>query len=360
MIPIFKPYMPQDILPELETILYSGQLAYGNYGRKFEAELAQYIGNSYVLTVNSYNQAMLMALSILDIKAGDEVIASPVSCLASNQPFVIKGIKVVWGDVNPATGSLCVDDVKNKITSKTKAIFHNHFCGFLGNIQEINQLAKQNGLWVVDDCIEAFGSVSHGEKAGNFGADLTIFSFQTVRLPNTVDGAAISFSSSVLYEKAILIRDYGIDRKKFRDNFGEISADCDITLEGYGATMSEINSYIGYKQMSDLPKLLQKQKENSDWWLIEIQENFKNIKPIKLVENTQPNYWVFGVLCESKNNALRDLRDKNWYATGVHINNNLYSVFNDLSNLKGVNEFMNKFLAIPCGWWINHDDKENI
>ena len=157
MIPIFKPYMPQDILPELENILYSGQLAYGKHGRKFEAELAQYIGNPYILTVNSYNQAMLMALSILDIKHGDEVIASPVSCLASNQPFVIRGITVVWGDVNPRTGSLCLDDVKSKITSKTKAIFHNHFCGFLGSIREINQLAKQHGLWVVDDCMEAFG-----------------------------------------------------------------------------------------------------------------------------------------------------------------------------------------------------------
>ena len=351
MIPIFKPYIPSDILPELENILYSGQLAYGKYGKLFESELAKFIGNPYVISVNSYNQAMLLALSILNLNPEDEVIASPVSCLASNQPFVIKGLNVIWADVDPETGSLCVDDVRKRITTKTKAIFHNHSCGYLGDIAAINQLAKEHGLWVVDDCIEAFGSEYNTQKAGNLGADLTVFSFQTVRLPNTVDGAAISFSSKELYEKAILMRDYGIDRKNFRTSTGEINPNCDITLEGYGATLSEINSYIGLKQMDNLPTLLNKQRNNAINWNNRIQE-VPSIKPLKLISDTQPNYWVFGVLCEDKAQALQDFRSQNWYATGVHINNNIYSVFNNLESLNGVNEFMSKFLALPCGWWV--------
>ncbi|MEG0031594.1 DegT/DnrJ/EryC1/StrS family aminotransferase [Acinetobacter sp.] len=355
MIPIFKPYMPNDILSELENILYSGQLAYGKYGQLFESELAKFIGNPYVISVNSYNQAMLLALSILNLNPGDEVIASPVSCLASNQPFVIKGLRVIWADVDPKTGSLCVDDVKKRITSKTKAIFHNHFCGYLGDIAAINQLAKERGIWVVDDCIEAFGSEYDTQKAGNLGADLTVFSFQTVRLPNTVDGAAISFSSKELYEKAILMRDYGIDRKNFRTSTGEINPNCDITLEGYGATLSEINSYIGLKQMDNLPKLLEKQRKNAIDWNNRIRE-VPSIKPLNLISDTQPNYWVFGVLCEDKAQALQKFRNQHWYATGVHINNNIYSVFNNFENLNGVNEFINKFLALPCGWWVNFNE----
>lgn len=351
MIPIFKPYMPNDILPELENILYSGQLAYGKYGKLFELELAKFIGNPHVISVNSYNQAMLLALSILDLKPGDEVIASPVSCLASNQPFVTKGLKVIWADVDPNTGSLCVEDVKKRITAKTKAIFHNHFCGYLGDIAAINQIAKEYDLWVVDDCIEAFGSEYNSQKAGNLGADLSVFSFQTVRLPNTVDGAAISFSSKELYEKAILMRDYGIDRKNFRISTGEINPNCDITLEGYGATLSEINSYIGLKQMDNLSNLLEKQRRNALDWSNKIQE-IPSIKPLNLISDTQPNYWVFGVLCENKSQALQNFRSQNWYATGVHINNNIYSVFNNSENLNGVNEFMSKFLALPCGWWV--------
>ncbi|WP_089604232.1 DegT/DnrJ/EryC1/StrS family aminotransferase [Acinetobacter piscicola] len=355
MIPIFKPYMPNDILSELENILYSGQLAYGKYGKLFESELAKFIGNPYVISVNSYNQAMLLALSILNLNPGDEVISSPVSCLASNQPFVIKGLRVIWADVDPETGSLCVDDVKKRITSKTKAIFHNHFCGYLGDIAAINQLAKERGIWVVDDCIEAFGSEYDTQKAGNLGADLTVFSFQTVRLPNTVDGAAISFSSKELYEKAILMRDYGIDRKNFRTSTGEINPNCDITLEGYGATLSEINSYIGLKQMDNLPKLLEKQRKNAIDWNNRIRE-VSSIKPLNLISDTQPNYWVFGVLCEDKAQALQNFRNQHWYATGVHINNNIYSVFNNFENLNGVNEFINKFLALPCGWWVNFNE----
>ncbi|MFV7479724.1 DegT/DnrJ/EryC1/StrS family aminotransferase [Acinetobacter junii] len=351
MIPIFKPYMPTDILPELENILYSGQLAYGKYGKLFESELAKFIGNPYVISVNSYNQAMLLALSILNLNSGDEVIASPVSCLASNQPFVIKGLKVIWADVDPNTGALCVEDVKKRITSKTKAIFHNHFCGYLGDVIVINQLAKEHGLWVVDDCIEAFGTEHNAQKTGNLGADLTVFSFQTVRLPNTVDGAAISFSSKELYEKAILMRDYGIDRKNFRTSTGEINANCDISLEGYGATLSEINSYIGLKQMDNLPTLLNKQRSNAISWNNRIQE-IPSIKPLSLISGTKPNYWVFGVLCENKEKALENFRKDNWYATGVHINNNIYSVFNNFETLNGVNEFMSKFLALPCGWWV--------
>ena len=354
MIPIFKPYMPKNVMPELEALLYSGKLAYGCYGKAFESSLSDYIGNPYVLTVSSYKQAMLMAITILDLKVGDEVIASPVSCLASNQPFITKGIKVVWADVEPETGALSVDDVKTKITSKTKAIFHNHFCGYIGHIAEINQLAKEYGIWVVDDAIEAFGSESEGKKIGNMGTDLTVFSFQTVRLPNTIDGAAITFNNPVFYEKAIKVRDYGIDRSDFRLKNGEINPDHDITLEGYGATMNEVSSLIGLQQMPDINRLIHLQRSNAQGWQSRLAQH-AGVKPLIPIDNTLPNFWVYGVLCDNKNEAINAFRDSGWYATGVHINNNLYSVFGTQPGLEGVNQFMEKFLALPCGWWVNQE-----
>lgn len=354
MIPILKPYMPKDILPELENILYSGNLAYGKYGKMFENKLVEYINNSNILTVASYNQAMLLAIAVLNLKVGDEVIASPVSCLASNQPFINKSLKVIWADVDPTTGTLSIDDVRDKITNKTKAIFHNHFCGYLGDIKALNQLAKEYGLWVVDDCIESFGSEYEGEKTGNLGTDISVFSFQTVRLPNTIDGAALSFASKELYEKAILMRDYGVDRSKFRLDNGEINPSCDIRMEGYGATMNEINSYIGLKQMNQIDDLLDKQQDNAIHWKNKISEN-KYIQSLTTIPNSKPNFWVYGITCNDKSAALEYFRDENWYATSVHINNNIYSVFGSAVELKGVNEFMNKFLALPCGWWVNFD-----
>tara|TARA_Y100001954_G_C15785937_1_gene592485 strand:+ start:637 stop:1716 length:1080 start_codon:yes stop_codon:yes gene_type:complete len=352
MIPIFKPYMPENIQNGINEILYSGSLSYGKYGKLFEERLTSFIGCDNLLTVSSYNQAILIVLSTLGLLPGDEVIASPVSCLASNQPFVTRGLKVIWADINPQTGSLCVDDVRSKISVNTKAIFHNHFCGFLGDVNSINDLGKEFGIPVIDDCVEAFGSEYNNLKSGNFGTDISIFSFHTVRLPNTIDGGALVFKNVDLFEKAKKIRDHGIDRSNFRDDLNEINPKCDVTSEGYGALMSEFNSYIGFLQMEQLDKLIKIQRKNALAWSKKIKKYDGN-KPLILSENTNPNFWVYGILSKNKIKTIKEFRKLGYYATGVHVNNNIYSVFKNKINLKGVDDFMSKFVALPSGWWFN-------
>jgi perosamine synthetase len=351
MIPIYKPYMPKNIMPEINEILYSDQLSFGKYGIIFESALKDFIGCEYLLTVNSYNTAMLVLISTLGLIPGEEVIASPVSCLASNQPFVSKGLKVIWADINPNTGTLCPIDVESKITKNTKAIFHNHFCGYVGEIDSINALGEKYNIPIIDDGIESFGSEYKGKKLGNLGTDVTVFSFQTVRLPNTIEGGAIVFKDKALYDKALLIRDYGIDRLHFRTPDGEINPDCDITLEGYGGLMSELNSFIGTKQMEEIESLLNIQAKNALKWQIELQNN-TNIKSLQINNNTNPNYWVYGTVSENSKETIAYFKSRGFYATGVHINNNIYSVFNNIIKLKGVNKFKQQFVAIPCGWWV--------
>ena len=358
MIPIFKPYMPDDITSGIEDILYSGKLSFGEKGKEFEDKLSSYIGNDKVLTISSYNQALLIVLSTLGLKPGDEIIASPVSCLASNQPFVVKGLKVVWADINPLSGTLSVDDVRSKITSKTKAIFHNQYCGYLGDIEAMNALGKEFGIPVVDDCIEAFGSELNGEKTGNLGTDITVFSFQTVRLPNTIEGGALVFNNQEMFEKAKMIRDYGIDRFHFRNELNEINPKCDIKLEGYGALMGEINSLIGIKQLEDLDSLLKKQRDNALIWDAKILKE-KNIEALIPIKKSIPNRWVYGVMAKNKIETIKDFRKKGFYATSVHINNNIYSIFGSKTNLSGVNDFMSHFIALPCGWWLTSKHKLN-
>jgi perosamine synthetase len=352
MNPLFKPYMPVE-LPELNAILHSGALAYGKWGKLFEYKLGEYVGDHRITIVNSYNSAILVVLLVIGVKPGDEIIASPMSCLASNQPFATQNLKIIWADIDPKTGTLDPESVKSKISPKTKAIFHNHFCGYLGHIDEINALGKEKGIIVVDDAIEAFGSEYKGKKIGNTGADITVFSFQTIRLPNTIDGGAIAFNNTDLYEKALLVRDFGIDRKKFRDSSNEISQNYDINISGYGATLSEVNSYIGCMQMNIVKELISLQRMNAIKWELHIQSKFNNCKILNLNLDKSPNFWVFGILSPDKNGLIKQFRKQGYYASGVHINNNKYSVFNDQRILLGVEEFYNKFLAIPCGWWLN-------
>lgn len=343
--------MPAE-LPELDAILHSGALAYGKWGKLFEQKLGDYIGEPRITAVNSYNSAMLVALAVIGIKSGDEIIASPMSCLASNQPFATQGAKVVWADIDPSTGTLDPDSVRSKISSKTKAIFHNHYCGYVGYVDEINAIGKEKEIIVVDDAIEAFGSEYKGNIIGNTGSDVTIFSFQTVRLPNTIDGGAVAFNDNVLFEKAKRIRDLGVDRKIFRDELGEISPQCDITEPGYGATLSEINSYIGCLQLGKVDELLEKQHRNARTWKAKIEMKFPDYK-IMGKPFQSPNYWIFGVLTPDKKESISHFREKGFYASGVHLPNHNYSVFGRQGGLWGVEEFYSKFVALPCGWWIN-------
>lgn len=351
MIPLFKPYMPAE-LPQLDEILHSGALAYGKWGKLFENKIGEYIGESRIAAVNSYNSAMLVALEVIGVKPGDEIIASPMSCLASNQPFATQNLKVVWADIDPKTGTLCPESVKSKLSSKTKAIFHNHYCGYLGYIDEINQIGKEKGIVVVDDSIEAFGSEYKGKRMGNTGTDMTIFSFQTVRLPNTVEGGAIAFNNNDFYKKALLIRDYGIDRSRFRNEKGEINPTCDINLPGYGATLSDVNSYIGVLQMQNIEELIQIQRTNAENWELIIQSKINKYEFANSLSDQRPNYWVFGILSPDKIELIKQFREKDFYASGVHLPNTYYSVFGDQQLLPGVNEFYSNFFAIPCGWWV--------
>jgi len=338
-------------LSELNAILHSGSLAYGKYGKAFEQKLSSFLGKEQLTLVSSFNSAVLVSLFTLGIKPGDEVIASPMACLASNQPLVTLGIKVVWADIDPLTGTLNPESVLQKITSKTKAIFHNHFCGYPGYIDEINKIGKVHGIPVVDDAIEAFGSKYKGNFIGNTDTDVTIFSFQAVRIPTTIDGGAIVFKEQKLYEKSLLVRDSGVDRRNFRDDMGEINPHCDISVPGFGATMSEVNSYIGLEQMNEINMLLEKQNHNAIIWTKWLHEHFPDYVLMNNSKENIPNYWIYGILTNNKKEALKIFREMGFYASGVHFPNNHYSIFGDQKPLPGVNEFYSRFLAIPCGWW---------
>lgn len=338
-------------VPLVNDILHSGQLAYGKYGREFERELAEFFGTSHIIVTNTFNMSMLVALTTLGLKPGDTVIASPMACLASTQPLLSAGLKIRWADVNPETGTLCPDSVKDKLQYNPKVIIHNHFCGYVGFIDEINSLGREYGIPVIDDGIEAFGSEYQGKKIGNTDTDVTIFSFNPVRFPNTLDGGAVIFKDENMFNRSILVRDAGIDRSKFRDKNGEINSQCDIQIIGHSATPMELSSYLGIRQMYYINSILEQQRSNAAKWDTVISQ-LPRIEPIK-VKGTLPNYWVYGILTSNKHDDLLFFRDKGFYVSSVHYKNNAYSVFDDKSNLPGVEKFFKSFLGLPCGWWVN-------
>lgn len=359
MVPLFKVYTPPEIDNGLLEIIHSGQLTTGKHVRVFEQSIKEFLGaETDVVATNTYNSAANILWQMLALSPEDEVIASPMSCLASNQPLALVNCKIVWADIDPAVGSLCPDDVRRKMTKNTKAILHYHWCGYPGRIDEILSIAKEYGVVVVEDAIETFGATYKGRKIGNTGADFTLCSFQAVRLPSTIDGGALICKQEEAVEKAKLLRDYGIDRKTFRDDLGEINPACDISLPGYGATMNEVGGYLGAKAMKELPQLLEKQRLNSVEnikWLQSV--GIKNMAHLDTTD-TNPNYWVQSFLTPLQDINLRQIRSMGRYASRVHIRNDHYSVFKNsgkigTNNLPGVTSFSKEVLSIPCGWWLN-------
>lgn len=349
MIPLFKPYMPQ--LPLLNEILMSGKLTSGEYTRAFEESLKKYFNEKYILVTKTFGSAVSVVAATLGLTFGDEILISPMGCLVSTQPYAAAGLKLKWCDVDPHRGTLSPDFVRKAATSKTKAIVHNHYCGYPGYIDEINEIGKELGIPVIDDGIECFGSEYKNKKIGNCGTDVTIFALSAVRIPNTVDGGIIIFKSPEHYKKASRIRDCGINRASFRDELGEINPNCDIFEIGCDAVMSNVNAYIGLQQMEKVPNLLSAQKANALIWDKRFHDK-PGVRPI-YSKDIAPNYWVYGLLAQNKVEIIKEFRNKGYYASGVHMRNDIYSAFGKQNvELHGVDEFYKSFVALPCGWWI--------
>lgn len=352
MIPLFKPYMPD--LPEIEDIFKSGKLAAGSYTQEFINILSAYFSNSNICSFNNSTLAIYCTLEAMGISSGDEVIMSPLACLVSAQPYLTYGLKIIWADVDSKTGTLSPTSVANKITKNTRLIVHNHFCGYPGHIEDINKIAHDNDILVIDDGIECFASQYKSKLIGSLDSDATIFSTKAVRIPNTVDGSFTIFKNSDHYKKCTLISDCGIDRTIFRNKIGEINDLCDISLNGYDAKMNNINSYIGIKQMEHIDDILKKQRQNG----LKLEYLFSQEKIDTLSSNNGlANYWVFGLFCKNKNKNIEELKKNNIYASGVHYNLSKYSSFPSSEKLLGVESFMDKFIAIPSGWWVDITDE---
>lgn len=355
MIPLYKVFMPNDIENDLSNVIRSQSLAFGNHVIEFENKVQKFIGNKKFISISG--NSILFALQVLDIKAGDEVVMSPMSCLISSQPVSLIGAKVIWCDIDPSTGTLNPDSLKTAITPKTKAVIHYHWGGNPGYIHEINQIAHSFGIPVIEDALESFGAEYEGKLIGNHSSDIVCFSFTPVRIPNLIDGAGLAFNSEILYRKAIRMRDLGIDRKSFRDQHGELSENSDVSSAGNSLLLNNVFGFIGSMQMDHVEVLLNKHRSNAELWHALFAE-LPNVKPLSLTTQTsKPSYWVYTLLAQNRDELFKLFRDRGFSVSKMHLRNDAYSVFGTRSvGLRGVEEFSNRQLNIPCGWWMENSD----
>jgi dTDP-4-amino-4,6-dideoxygalactose transaminase len=195
--------------PKVRRIIKKGTFILGEELRKFEEEFARYCNRKFAVGVNSGTDALFLSLLVSGIGKGDEVIVPAFTYIATALAVSYTGAKPVFCDVREDTCAIDIDDMKRKITRRTKAIMVVHLYGHPAQMDEILKIADKYGLRVIEDCAQAHGAMIGNRKVGSFG-DFGCFSFYpTKNLSCYGDGGIIVTNSKGAYKKLICLRDYG-------------------------------------------------------------------------------------------------------------------------------------------------------
>lgn len=354
MIPLVKTGLPKSkvLMPVLEEVLYSGYIAQGSVVDDFEEQFSKYIGNNFSLSVNSGTAALHIALILSGVKAGDEVISTPITAEPTNTAIAQTGAKIVWADIDPKTGNICPKDVESRITSRTKAIMVVHYAGMPVDIRAFQALEKKYGITVIDDGAHALGAKYAGRKIGTH-FKFTTFSFQAIKHMTTIDGGMVCIRNEDDFETGKLIRWFGLDKKKTRQ-------ENEITIQGYKYHMNNVNAQIGIVQLNRIHELVDPYIDNGKYF----DKALKGVAGIELLEyypNSEPSYWLYTLKVENRNRFITKLAENNIMASDLHKRNDLHPIFsNSKNNLKNVDEFSKKMVHLPCGWWLSKKDRSKI
>jgi dTDP-4-amino-4,6-dideoxygalactose transaminase len=354
VIPLVKPYISpcEELMPKLESILYSGYIAEGEAVYQFEREFGSYIENPNVISLNSGTAALHIALSLLDIKKGDEVISTALTAEPTNTTIALTGAKIVWADIDIKTGLLNPESVKEKITSKTKAIMLVHYAGMVCDMDAFEKLSSETRIPIIEDAAHALGSKYNGKPIGA-SSRFTCFSFQAIKHMTTIDGGALTFKNSDNLNEAKKLRWFGLDKNIPR-------MENNIQRAGFKYHMNNVNATIGSVQLKHIPEIINRHISNGKYF----DENLKNINGITLIpynKNTEPSYWLYTMKVENRKDFIKKMESCGIMASPLHRRNDIHDIFAESNcELPALDCFYNEFIHIPCGWWIDYNTCEMI
>lgn len=355
-IPLFKVFMPPEASKMMTETLESGFLAEGKKVKAFAAEISKFIGNPYVVPVSSCTMGLTIAFKLSGVGPGTEVISTALTCVAGNEPVQMLGGKVVWADVDRATGMMTAETIAPLITEKTCAIYVLHKEGAPAEIEDIYALAKKHGLKVIEDAAHAFGAKRRDKKIGSMG-DFVCFSFQAIKHITTGDGGALLCESEEDYKNAKKAKWFGIDRdaREGRDAWHE-----DIPDWGFKGNMNDIAGTLGLAQIAHVDWILDRFHKNGRRYdaLLGKIENITTLKRDNLDYQT---YWGYTILVENRDAVMKVLQGAGIGVSQIHVRNDHYSMFNsDRRDLPNTDWFDAREISIPCGWWVDEDDQNFI
>lgn len=284
-IPYGHHWIDKDDIKEVVKVLESDWITQGPKVKEFEDALCKYAGTKYAVVVSSGTAALHVACLAAGIKAGDEVVTSPVTFVASANCILYCGGKPIFADVQEDTANIDPKEIRKKINRRTKAIVPVHFAGHPCDLEEIKDIAKKHNLIVIEDATHALGAEYKGSKIGSCKySDMTIFSFHPVKSITTGEGGAVLTNKKYLYERLLVFRNHGVTKDP--QNFIKINSDFghwyyEMQELGFNYRITDFQCVLGISQLKKLDKFLERRKEIVNIYNRELSKIDEIILPIE-------------------------------------------------------------------------------
>jgi perosamine synthetase len=357
-----------DALNNIARVFDSGYINEGSQVLELEKKLKQFLDVQNLTLVNSGTSAITLALRILGISQGDEVISTAMTCVATNTPIFNSGAKIVWADIDLSTGMISPKDAESKITHRTKAIVVVDWAGNPCNLEAFANLSRKYSIPIIQDAAHAFGAKYLGKSIADF-TDFTCFSFQAIKHFTTGDGGALICKNPKDHTLARKLKWFGYDRDNVKDEKGEWrgqkwAADISKNEVGYKFNMNNLSAAIGLSNLDKIDETLKTHRENASVYK-SLLASSPRIELLEELKNSESSYWVYTLKLKTR----KDIRDKileelnllGIQAGLVHLPNNSYSAFKKFSiPIPNTENFSNTQISLPCGWWLNKADCEFI
>jgi len=246
----------------------------GKYVKEFERKWSEWLGIKHTVFVNSGASANYIMTSMMKEKKGlGEVIVSPIGWVSDVAPLVNLGFTPVFVDVDFNNMSITFDNIKNALTDKTVGINLVHCLGFNAINEDIVNFAKDNDLFLIEDCCESHGVTYKDKKIGTFG-DVSNFSFYFGHHITSVEGGVVCTNDDELYDYAKLFRSHGMTREAspklqemYELHYPDLNPLFTFAVPGYNLRNQEFNAVLGLSQLDRLDYNVNRRKENLDTWL---------------------------------------------------------------------------------------------
>ena len=290
-IPVYQPYLHGREKEYVNQSIDSLWISKGEFISTFEERFAAYLGCADAATVCNGTVALHLALLALGIGPGDEVIVPTLTYIASVNMIAHVGATPVFVDSLPSTWQLDPDDVRRKITNRTRAVMAVHLYGLPCDMEQLTKICRENGLLLIEDCAEAFGSTYAGRPVGTFG-DIATFSFFGNKTITTGEGGMVVAKDEEVLDRVTHLRGQGVSptREYWHD------------VLGFNYRMNNICAAIGLAQLEMVGTILEKKRRVAEWYRQKLRD-----QPLEFqteVEGTRHSFWMCSALACSE--ATRD------------------------------------------------------